>query len=731
MSTCRARFSPSNSRVSPSSLRPSPLPPSPTDSSTPPWRPPPHPCSFAYLPIPGPISLDSSIPPDLRAKSTPPGDQHRPPRPIYPSPPLTDAALASTIPLPDVPGEPWHKQECPSFREGVVDENMSHDGAQHFTPLSPPPTVLVGPSELPEGDHDGHQVESWSYGEDPQDSGAGAPLFPPVRDDSGFEEFGPQGGCEDGRKLGGSQEGCSLIEPTSLWIPHSPLSMDEGLLLGDLPSAHGALPSLHGADHSGGHPDEPVSPVSPTDTGSNVDRWGSGSIMDWSYSPSSTLVNALSLPPSPKPNGLSLELPELDTSLDFHSHHPLPLQQPSPLSPVELPFGQSDPRWFHGDLEPLGKTSPLNASTPLPEEHNLFFPFTHSSLFRPLSADVDSEYPDSVMPSEDDDVDLPPRSPRRRPLNDLHDTTPPHGDVHLTPVPRSPHLPLADLDMDDPEESPRSPHSPHALLPELDGEGNHQYPPITTIAPSLLGGAPEPQPQQEQQPHADEGLGLFLQSDPPLARSPSPDEDDFRFLDVQLDPESANVDIDEFLALRALRKSALAQERAARMAEAELGERITAAASTLLPPSHADADSMEVDADPIVLDAAEKRARKRDLHALMDMRAEARRTRKLQKQRSKEIGALLDFKMHTPMSPMEGLPPLVIGGGGKGWTKTIAHLVAHMVLRRQDRSRPLENKPPVPQPRTPTLLRRSLSADDLSSMGLGAEDEGDDDDMEM
>ena len=560
---------------------------------------------------------------------------------------------------------------------------MSHDGAQHFTPLSPPPTVLVGPSELPERDHDGYQVESWSYGEDLQDSGAGAPLFPPVRDDSGFEEFGTQRGCGADPKLEGSQEDCSLIEPTSLWIPNSPLSMDEGL--------------------------------------------------DWTYSPSSTLIDDVPLPSSPKPSGLSLEL---DTSLGFHPHHALPLQQPSPLSPVELPFGQSDPRWFHGDLEPLGKTSPLNEPTPLPEEHNLLLPFMQSSFFRPLSADVDSEYPDSIMPSEeddDDDVDLPPRSPRRRPLNDLHDTTPPHGDVHLTPVPRSPHLPLADLDMDDPGEAPRSPHSPHVLLPEFDVVSSPQHPPITTIAPSLLGGAPEPQPQQEPQSHVDEGLGLFLQSDPPLARSPSPDEDDFRFLDIQLDPESANVEIDEFLALRALRKNVLAQERAARMAEAELSERITAAASALLPPSHNDDDAMQTDSEPVVLDVAEKRARKRDLHALMDMRAEARRARKLQKQRSKEIGALLDFKMHTPMSPMEGLPPLVIGGRGKGWTKTIAHLVAHMVLRRHDRCRPLENKPPVAQVRSPTSLRRSLSAEDLSSMGMGVEDEDvdDGDDMEM
>ncbi|KAI1783687.1 hypothetical protein LXA43DRAFT_307319 [Ganoderma leucocontextum] len=725
MSTCRARISPANTQVSPSTLRRPPFPPSPADPAFQPWR------NVAYPPIAGPALLDTPVPSDLRAKSTPPGDQHRQPHPVYPSPPLTDAGLASTIPLPDVSGEPLHKPECPSFREEPVDENMSHDGARHFAPLSPPPTVLVGPSELPEGGHDGHQVESWSYREDPESSGAGAPLFPPVRDDSGFEEFGPQGGCEDDRNPGGSQGGCTLIEPTSVWMPHSPLSMDEGLSLADLTSLHGVLPCLHAGNQSNGHSDVLVSPVSHVDTESNAESWTSGSGMDWTYSPSSTLIDVVSLPPSPKPSGFFIGLPELDTSLGFHPHHALPLQQPSSLSPVEIPFGQSGPHWFYGDPlgEPLGKTSPSNQHTPLAEEHDPFFPFPHSSLLHPPSADIDSEYSDTIMPSEDDNsAELLSSSPHRRPLNYLHDTTPPHGDIRLTPMPRSPrspHFPLADLDMDDPGEAPCSPHSPHPLLPELDGED--EQPPIETIAPSLLGGAPDPQPQ-----HAHAGLGLFLQSDPPLARSPSPDDDDFGFLDIQLDPESANVEVDEFLALRALRKNALAQERAARMAEAELGERIAAAASALLPPSHADSDADAMPVDAIVLDAVEKRARKRELHALMDMRADARRTRKLQKQRSKEIGALLDFKMHTPMSPMEGLPPLVIGGGGRGWTKTIAHLVAHMVLRRHDRSRPLENKPPATPVRPPTALCRSLSAEDVTGMGTGAEDEDDDDDdMEM
>ena len=103
---------------------------------------------------------------------------------------------------------------------------------------------------------------------------------------------------------------------------------------------------------------------------------------------------------------------------------------------------------------------------------------------------------------------------------------------------------------------------------------------------------------------------------------------------------------------------------------------------------------------------------KRELQALMDMRTDARRTRKAQKHRSKEIGALLDLKTHAPMLPIAGLPPV----GGKCWTRSIAHLVAHMVLRRHDRSRPLENRPPPDTSmRRKSSLSLGLSIDDLVS----------------
>ncbi|KAI0806615.1 hypothetical protein C8Q74DRAFT_1453057 [Fomes fomentarius] len=671
------------------------FPLSPIDTHFQLWRSSPSSCDIAN---PGPAILSETQ--DLRAKST----HHRQSQP-YPSPPLTDAALASTVPLPEVPGEPPRHSFSSSDYRDFVDENMSHDVARYTVPLSPPPTALIGVKDLPQGEdfQEGeHQVESWKYGGDAAERGVSVPFFPPVRDDSGFEEFGTQEGHEEDHKFHGSHAGQSLIEPTSVWSPHSPLSMDEGLP--DFPSLHDML-SIRSSGHHGHH-DAPLSPVSPSDGESQSDDWASGSEMDWAYSPSPTYAD-ISAPPSPKPGCLSLDL------------------------------GECEPHWFTGDQP-----------TPLPEDHSPFSSTFHHPLhFHPPSGDLDTDYPDTVMPSEDDDDNtvLPPASPRKRLLNDLYDPILPHGDAVLTPVPRSPHtslFSLPDCDMEDPPEAPSSPHSPHRALPVLDDDG--MSPPLTeqcalpmeTISPSLLGGAPEQQP----------GLGLFLQpiSDLPLARSPSPSEDDFGFLDVQLDPESANVEIDEFLALRALRKHALAQERAARMTEADLNERITAAASVLLPPSHAEGGSdTDSDGDDVHMhcdmDIMEKRARKRDLHVLMDMRAEARRTRKLQKQRSKEIGALLDFKMHGPMSPMEGLPPLV---GGKGWTRSIAHLVAHMVFRRRDRSRPLEGRAPAGSPaesrcpRRNSGLRMSVSAEDLllsmsTASGREDADEDEDDDMEM
>ncbi|CAL1703102.1 unnamed protein product [Somion occarium] len=287
-----------------------------------------------------------------------------------------------------------------------------------------------------------------------------------------------------------------------------------------------------------------------------------------------------------------------------------------------------------------------------------------------------------------------PSSPSRRYHSSLPDFDSPDLGF-MTPVPhspRGPYLTLPDLEMADERFPPSSPLSPQIDLPSFPGSEAFDQP-VTTISPSLLGPPP---------PSEEEGLGLFVRPsavEPPLARSPSPDQDDFRFLDVQLDPLSSNLDNDEFLQLRALRNRALDAERAARLREEYLAERVESASHALLP--------SVLEEDGVLDDPQEKRARKHDLHVAMDLRAEARKARKREKQRSKEIGLLLELKMCEGGFSMLGF------GDGPGDAK---HLVASMVMKRRDTSRPLANRKAASSVRSSskTSLSRSVSHEDLS-----------------
>ncbi|KAL6308590.1 hypothetical protein BKA93DRAFT_725503 [Sparassis latifolia] len=281
------------------------------------------------------------------------------------------------------------------------------------------------------------------------------------------------------------------------------------------------------------------------------------------------------------------------------------------------------------------------------------------------------------------------------PLPNFND--PFQDDLYATPIPSSPHSPsaaLPELDDDDDYYVPSSPSSRSQALPELPVE---EYEPYAnpygdsgTISPSLLGG-----------PTNSEGLGLCLQPvsiDPPMARSPSPDDDGMQFLEPQLDPATTKLDPSEFRALRDIRRRVSAAERAAQEAELTLGERVSEAASGLLPPLHSDLGGVMQDE----LDLAEKRARKRELHCAMELRAEARQRRKCERQRGKEIGALLALKM-----PGDVVVP------GSGGMRCIAQLVANMVLRRRDAFRPLANRKALPRTYVPSGLQQSTSVEDL------------------
>ena len=235
---------------------------------------------------------------------------------------------------------------------------------------------------------------------------------------------------------------------------------------------------------------------------------------------------------------------------------------------------------------------------------------------------------------------------------------------------------LPELEIDDLLEPPSSPRSPHCALEPLDDDD--MFSPPQTVAPAFLG-----------PPVSEEGLGLFIQPsgiDPPLARSPSPEDDDLGFLDIQLDSACSPLQLDEFLQLRALRRRVLDSERNAREYEADLAERVSLASEALLP-------------GRAVSNAEEKRARKYELHVAMEMRDEAHKARKRMKQRNKEIGSLLDLKMDRSVQQ------------GRFAMRNVAQLVANMVLKRRDVYRPLAHRKPASAERslTPSPLRDSIS----------------------
>lgn len=513
---------------------------------------------------------------------------------------------------------------------------MSHDGPSLdldlrpvLEPLSPPPTLAVSTRSLP-------TVDLGSGLSSDADSFAPGPRLPSPTDDD-----------------------ASLP-------PSKRLRRETQEIFAD--SLHERSPTS--PESSWGYRSEASGSSSASCTFYDHDSTGSGWSSDnteMDYSPHSTSFHDLHSPGSPLQKALSLDpplYPGLSSSYsdDFSSDaYSLPSSSRSKPSNSGLLWSQPSSPY---DLDMAVDFPPLVPSSP-----------RTSSLHLPF-ADPESElsYTDTVMPEEDEDDTTPPAvqssTSSRQPFRSLPDYTHTQDLLYLTPAPRSPHASLSvlpDLDMNDVYEVPSSPHSPHSDLPELPEDELFPSHPANTVSPSILSPAPET---------PNEGLGLFIQSDPPLRRSPSPDDDALQFLDIQFDPAISNLDVDEFLALRSLRKRALEAEREARMLETTLNERVTNAATALLPSSLADAGVLD---DPI-----EKRARKHELHVAMDLRNEARKDRKREKQKSKEIGALLDYKMHRGYSYSASL--------GLDTLDSVRQLVASMMMRRQETCRALSNR---------------------------------------
>ncbi|OBZ75485.1 hypothetical protein A0H81_04972 [Grifola frondosa] len=684
------------------------------DPSSPPWR---SLCPSVTDSRPVSFCHSNSFPPlsfDSEEGRTPHRDLLTRFDSAYPSPPLTDATLGTTVPLPTIQGEaPARYLPGPDLGD-CMDVKMSYDDGHPCEPLSPPPTYPLGTQDLPQiapsrspvyADHysqtpssrhdredamstrhstsspssrdnrglwrdetdspkDGSSsslltpvspVESWTYGSVASDleptSEDASPTHPsPIRVDSGFEEFLPRDRCGE-TKFSAIPGPRSILDPNSFWTPQSPISMDDGLPM----TEHSSMNARGGAEDifcpSSFFVTSPLGFLARDITQSHWETLPD----DWSHSSGSMHESDFSSA-SPRPGSLSLELPDLGplgpsgSHLGFDSRPASPLDRP-PLSPLEMP-NVRDPPWYNHSCA----TQNFAHSMPMDVDHDHSMLSPHPFSLRIPASDSDNSFSDTIMPPEDDFSSmLTSSSPPRRILNDL----PGFGDdkeYYLTPVPRSPRSPLASLPelyTEDPANAPSSPHSPLLNLPVLSGgEQEPDYIRIDTISPSMLG-----------PPGEGEGLGLFLRPvsvDPPIARSPSPDEDDMQLLDTQLDPVCSHGELDEFLKLRAVRRAALAAERAARSAEAELSERVNNAANALLPPLH---PGLELHAE---MDGAEQRAQKRELQLAMEMRAEARRTRKREKQRAKEVNALLDLKTRSARSRLAR----ALCGAWRTWSRT-------------------------------------------------------------
>lgn len=531
-----------------------------------------------------------------------------------------------------------HPSELPDHSPRNLSQSPSHEAStsggdlglfSFVAPLSPPPTVPLGTLDLPQAD-----LELPAF----PDTFASPVGLPSDGDDEAFASGHLEHSMDDGESHSSlSQERqARVLEP--LHVPWECGSRSDTLY---------TSPTMY-------------SPVS-VENRAGFD-WGSDSTHYWE-SPASTLLQDDDFSPSSSRRKVSL----LDLRRDTD-----PLSTSNLRSLDEASTPSSTRQWFSSEPENTPWEPPPHEDIEMEPPSS-----PHSGLLQlpPISSgpDSDESFDDTVMPS-DFSSSIPPSSPSRRPYQSLpdFDSDEPYRDLSfLTPVPRSPRTPYAhlpEIDMVDSHEAPSSPHTPHRDLP-LFGEEDEIYAPqpLETISPSLLTASP----------HNNTGLGLFVQPssiDPPLARSPSPTDDDFSFLDIQLDPESSSLDQDEFLALRQLRRRILEGEKEARHLETQWSERVSTAANALLPSSLAEAGVLD---DPI-----EKRNRKYELHHAMDLRADARRTRKLEKQRSKEIGALMQLKMDRDYS---------MGYDGSRW-EPVRRLVANMLMRRRDTTRALSNR---------------------------------------
>src|ERR1700722_4037364 len=401
----------------------------------------------------------------------------------------------------------------------------------------------------------------------------------------------------------------------------------------------------------------------------------------------------LDLPPSPPPSppNAQHQVHHMEFHLPPETYH-WPLWDPLPNLPTLLTIHN-----ISDHLQVVPTSQPTQIFLPLLDIPDLSYHNHHNH--------ITSKHPDH--PSSTIDIDIYP------PLSPISPPSPPSD------LPSDDHLDPLSLILNPPTQSPSPSRRSFASLPELDiGESDPFFSssltlltlpgadPDDDLIPSDLSFPnylPERLQYHEHRPSPDlssftpalaianvpsssKGASLLLIDDPndiPPPRSPSPENFD---IDVSSIDESTDPDLKK---LYELRKKALAAERAARQLEAQMLAQ-----------------------------------------GAVHMRAEARRVRKKEKERCREIGALLRLKLAEGDGAAAAAAAAAIKENTTKTTTTtttnskrlissLSQLVARMNFRRNETFSPLANRRSASAPRE--YLKSSLS------LSIGGDDDDDDD----